>query len=139
MFVLLIMALIIYKRQRQIFDFIIQTIQSKGSAPTLREIADAIGVSSLATVHEHLTSLEEKGLIKRKSGKVRSIEIKNKTTELSQVLSEIGSHLYKDQQKQGEQKTEGKEDSQKEGEAQEEKKEKEEPKEDAKDADFEEK
>ncbi|MFC1625650.1 transcriptional repressor LexA [Patescibacteria group bacterium] len=77
------MALIIYKRQRQILDFIIQTIQSKGSAPTLREIADAIGVSSLATVHEHLTSLEEKGLIKRKSGKVRSIEIKNDEINLS--------------------------------------------------------
>ena len=71
------MALVIYKRQSQILDFIKQHIESKGSAPTLREIADAIGVSSLATVHEHLQSLQEKGLIKRKGGKVRSIEIKN--------------------------------------------------------------
>lgn len=57
-------------------DFIRQNIQSKGSAPTLRQIADAIGVSSLATVHEHLQALEEKGLIKRKAGKVRAIELK---------------------------------------------------------------
>jgi repressor LexA len=71
------MALVIYRRQSQILDFIKQTIQSTGSAPTLRQIADAIGVSSLATVHEHLQALEEKGLIKRKSGKVRAIEIKN--------------------------------------------------------------
>lgn len=71
-----VMALIIYKRQQQILDFIRQNIQSKGSAPTLRQIADAIGVSSLATVHEHLQALEEKGLIKRKSGKVRAIELK---------------------------------------------------------------
>ena len=71
------MALVVYKRQAQILDFIKQHIQSKGSAPTLREIADSIGVSSLATVHEHLQALVTKGLIKRKGGKVRSIEIKD--------------------------------------------------------------
>lgn len=71
------MALVVYKRQAQILDFIKQHIQSKGSAPTLREIADAIGVSSLATVHEHLQALVTKGLIKRKGGKVRSIEVKD--------------------------------------------------------------
>ncbi len=69
------MAPIIYKRQGQILDYIKQYIQSNGSAPTLRLIADAIGVSSLATVHEHLTTLEKKGLIKRKIGKTRAIEI----------------------------------------------------------------
>ena len=69
------MAPIVYKRQGQILDFIKQFIQANGSAPTLRDIADAIGVSSLATVHEHLTTLELKGLIKRKAGKTRSIEI----------------------------------------------------------------
>jgi len=71
------MALVVYRRQSQILDFIKQHIQSKGSAPTLREIADAIGVSSLATVHEHLQALVTKGLIKRKGGKVRSIELKD--------------------------------------------------------------
>jgi repressor LexA len=69
------MAPIIYKRQGQILDFIRQFIQSNGSAPTLRQIADALGVSSLATVHEHLTTLEKKGLIKRKQGKTRAIEL----------------------------------------------------------------
>ncbi len=69
------MAPIIYKKQRQILDFIKQNIQLNGSAPTLRQIANAIGVSSLATVHEHLTALENKRLIKRKFGKNRSINI----------------------------------------------------------------
>ncbi len=69
------MALIIYKRQRQILDFIKQHIQISGSAPTLREIAESLGVSSLATVHEHLITLEEKGLIKRKTGKTRAIKL----------------------------------------------------------------
>jgi repressor LexA len=71
------MAPVIYKRQQQILDFIKQYIQSNGSAPTLKEIAGAIGVSSLATVHEHLTTLEEKKLIKRKGGRNRTIEFPN--------------------------------------------------------------
>ena len=78
------MAPIIYKRQGQILDFIKQHIQSTGSAPTLRQIANAIGVSSLATVHEHLQALEQKGLIKRKTGKVRSIEIVGKNVLFSE-------------------------------------------------------
>lgn len=69
------MAPVIYKRQGQILDFIRQHIQSTGSAPTLKQIAGAIGVSSLATVHEHLTTLEQKGLIKRRYGKTRSIKL----------------------------------------------------------------
>lgn len=71
------MALIIYKRQKQILSFLKQFIQVNGTAPTLKQIAEAIGVSSLATVHEHLQTLEEKGLIKRKSGKIRGIEVEN--------------------------------------------------------------
>jgi len=69
------MALVIYKRQKQILDFIKQHIQISGTAPTLKEIAQSLGVSSLATVHEHLITLEEKGLIKRKTGKTRAIKL----------------------------------------------------------------
>lgn len=67
-------APVIYQRQRQILDYIKQHVQSTGSAPTLRNIANAMGLSSLATVHEHLTTLEEKGLIKRKGGHARTVE-----------------------------------------------------------------
>jgi len=69
------MAITLYKRQRQIIDFISQYIQSKGYAPTLKEIAAAIGVSSLATIHEHLQALEKKGVIKKFEGSVRGIEL----------------------------------------------------------------
>jgi repressor LexA len=69
------MAPIIYKRQRQILDYLKQHIQATGMAPTLKQIAQTIGVSSLATVHEHLTALENKGLIRRKTGKNRSISL----------------------------------------------------------------
>lgn len=78
------MALIVYKRQKQILGFIKQFIQSNGAAPTLKQIAESIGVSSLATVHEHLQALEAKGLIVRKSGKMRSIELAESNINLGQ-------------------------------------------------------
>ncbi len=83
------MTPVIYKRQKQILDFLRQHIQSTGSAPTLREIAVALGVSSLATVHEHLTALEEKNLIKRKGGKNRTMEIVNADVNLGDVGLEV--------------------------------------------------
>jgi len=70
----------LYKKQKQILDFLSQYIQTNSYSPTLQEIADAMGLSSLATVHEHLQALERKGVIKRYDGAVRGIEIVNKTT-----------------------------------------------------------
>jgi repressor LexA len=69
------MPITLYKRQRQIIEFIGQYIQKFGTSPTLQEIADALGVSSLATVHEHLQTLVKKGVIKRFEGAVRGIEL----------------------------------------------------------------
>lgn len=69
------MAVILYKRQRQIIDFISQYIQRYEYAPTLQEIADALGVKSIATIHEHLKVLKKKGVIRHQGGGVRSIEI----------------------------------------------------------------
>lgn len=69
------MPVTLYKRQRQIVDFISQYIQKFGTSPTLQEIADSIGVSSLATVHEHLQTLVKKGVIRRFEGAVRGIEM----------------------------------------------------------------
>ena len=69
------MAVTLYKRQRQIVDFISQFIQKNGYSPTLQEIANAIGVSSLATVHEHLQALVKKKVIKKYEGAVRGLEI----------------------------------------------------------------
>lgn len=69
------MTVVIYKRQREILDFLNDYIDKFGRAPTLVEIAKHLGVKSLATVHEHLAALEKKGLIKKSSGLVRSIEL----------------------------------------------------------------
>jgi len=69
------MTAILYKRQKQILDFIASSIGKNGYAPTLTEIADFLGLSSLSTVHEHLEVLEKKGKIRRYKGAVRGIEL----------------------------------------------------------------
>jgi repressor LexA len=69
------MAVTLYRKQRQIVDFIETFIRTRGYSPTLQEIADAIGVKSLATVHEHLSTLDKKGVIRKVNGEVRGIEL----------------------------------------------------------------
>src|SRR4030042_4393659 len=69
------MASILYRRQREILDYISQCVGRYGYAPTLTEIATKFGLSSLATVHEHLAVLEKKGYIRRYRGAVRGIEL----------------------------------------------------------------
>lgn len=72
---IMIMSVILYKRQKQILEYLNDYIDKYGNAPTLVEIAKKLGVRSLATVHEHLQALEKKGLIKKTSGLIRSIEL----------------------------------------------------------------
>jgi repressor LexA len=69
------MPITLYKRQKQILDFIRQYIDKYGYSPTLSEIAESINVSSLATVHEHLQALVQKGVIRRFDGAVRGLEL----------------------------------------------------------------
>src|SRR5229473_1728932 len=63
------------KRQREILDFISGFVQKKGYSPSFEEIGDGMGLSSLATVHKHLTNLEKKGMLKRDYNRSRSIDI----------------------------------------------------------------
>ena len=63
------------KRQEEILTFIKEYIVSNGYPPTVREIGAALGVSSPATIHAHLTNLEDKGFIKKEETKNRAIEL----------------------------------------------------------------
>ncbi len=81
------MPVTLYKRQKQILGFIKQYIEKYGYSPTLGEIAESIGVSSLATVHEHLQALVTKGLIKKFEGAIRGIEVLDQ--QISQTLKGI--------------------------------------------------
>jgi repressor LexA len=85
----------LYKKQKQILDYLSQYIQINGYSPTLQEIADAMGLSSLATVHEHLQALERKGVINRYDGAVRGIEISDNSfsTETSAVALPLVGYI----------------------------------------------
>ena len=63
------------KRQRQILDYLQDFIEQHGYAPSLEEVGRRFGLSSLATVHKHLTNLQEKGFIKRAWNRSRSVEL----------------------------------------------------------------
>ena len=63
------------KRQREILDFLNSFIEQHGYAPSLEEVGRRFGLSSLATVHKHLTNLQDKGFIKRAWNRSRSIEL----------------------------------------------------------------
>lgn len=62
-------------RQRQVLDFLSETVNDRGYPPSVREICEAVGLSSPSTVHSHLSSLVDAGYIRRDPSKPRAIEI----------------------------------------------------------------
>lgn len=62
-------------RQREILDLIRTTVAKRGYPPSVREIGDAVGLSSPSTVHSHLTTLSNEGFIRRDPTKPRAIEV----------------------------------------------------------------
>jgi repressor LexA len=63
------------KRQKELLDYIESYLGKNGYAPTLEEIGARFRLSSLATVHKHLTNLEAKGIIRRTWNHSRAIEL----------------------------------------------------------------
>ncbi|HYU78920.1 MAG TPA: transcriptional repressor LexA [Vicinamibacterales bacterium] len=63
------------KRQREILDYLNEFIQQHGYAPSLEEVGRRFSLSSLATVHKHLTNLQDKGFIRRAWNRSRSVEL----------------------------------------------------------------
>jgi len=66
-------------RQKQIYDYIKDTLRAKGYPPSVREIGEAVGLSSSSTVHSHLSKLEELGYIRRDPTKPRAIDVLEET------------------------------------------------------------
>jgi len=63
------------KRQQEIYQYLKEHIQSMGYAPSIMEICAKFNLSSPATVHKHLSHIEEKGLIRREQNLSRAIEL----------------------------------------------------------------
>ncbi len=63
------------KRQKQVLDYLVNFVNKRGYSPSFEEIARALKLTSLATVHKHLSTLERKGFVRRGYNQSRSLEI----------------------------------------------------------------
>jgi repressor LexA len=70
---------VVTRRQKQILDYLRAYIAEHGVAPTLEEIGEHLDLASLATVHKHLSRLQEKGLIRRLKRQSRALEVTPET------------------------------------------------------------
>ena len=62
------------RRQRQVLDVIRDFIDTNGYSPSLEEIGSRLGLSSVATVHKHVSHLVEKGFLQKAWNRSRSVE-----------------------------------------------------------------
>ena len=77
----------ITRRQRELYDFLSRFVSEKGYSPSFEEIKDGLGLSSLATVHKHVTNLEKKGLLTRDYNCSRSIDLLPPRGKLKQSMA----------------------------------------------------
>lgn len=75
-------------KQQQILNFIEKQVSEKGYPPTVREICEAVGLNSPATVHGYLKRLEKAGHIIKESGSSRGLRLANMPTNISSMEKE---------------------------------------------------
>jgi repressor LexA len=63
-------------KRREILEFIAAELRGRGYPPSVREIGDAVGLTSSSTVHAHLTTLQKQGYLRRDPTKPRAIEVR---------------------------------------------------------------
>ena len=66
--------MVLTRQQRKVMDFIADFLREHGFSPSFQEIAQGLGLHSLATVHKHITTLERKGFLRRGHNRSRSLE-----------------------------------------------------------------
>ena len=62
-------------RQREVYDYILESLRTRYVAPTLREICGRFGISSTNGARDHLRALQRKGWITMGNGEARSIQV----------------------------------------------------------------
>ena len=80
-------------RQRQILEFIDGEVRRRGYPPSVREIGQAVGLTSTSTVHSHLETLQEKGFLRRDPTKPRAIEVHWESTSGAQLERRPARHV----------------------------------------------
>ncbi len=83
------MAKYLTERQKQILDFIGESIDRRGVSPTHREICERFGYSSYGTVNKHLRLLEEKGFLRRHWNQKRGVELARPDSEEVEGLCQL--------------------------------------------------
>jgi repressor LexA len=74
------------KKQKEIYDYIDSYIEKNGYSPALTEIKDKFKISAVSTIHEHISKLMKKGLLKKAKGVARSLElVKIKIADMFQI------------------------------------------------------
>ena len=79
----------ITRRQKEVLDFLSSFTAKNGYSPSFEEIAQGLGLSSLATVHKHVTNLQTKGLLQRAHNRSRSIDILPQRRERKQLMERL--------------------------------------------------
>ena len=77
-------------RQRRIVDFIAETVQKRGYPPTVREIGEAVGLTSSSSVHAQLANLERRGLLRKDPTKPRAMTLSESERAEGVVVPLIG-------------------------------------------------
>ncbi len=75
------------RRQKEVYDFISGFVDRHGYSPSYEEIAEGLGLSSLATVHKHISNLEDKQLLRRDYNRSRSIDLLKPRGRMKQSLA----------------------------------------------------
>jgi repressor LexA len=81
------------RRQKQVYDFLAQFVEEHGYSPSFEEIGEGLGLSSLATVHKHVSNLEQKGLLKRDYNRSRSIDLLKPRGRMKQALGGVAAAI----------------------------------------------
>ena len=77
-------------RQQRILDFIAETVRERGYPPTVREIGEAVGLTSSSSVHAQLANLEKKGLLHKDPTKPRAMSLSTEESKVDRHRRPVG-------------------------------------------------
>ncbi len=86
-------AMVLTKRQHEVLSFLQRFMDERGFCPSFEEIAEGLNLTSLATVHAHIATLEKKGFLRRGFNQSRSIEIRRTAESKRAVAARSGDSL----------------------------------------------
>ncbi len=87
------MAEVLTTKRKQILDFIATCLRDRGYPPSVREIGEAVGLTSSATVHTHLAVLQREGYLVKDPTKPRAIQVRYDADAPAQMATSAVRHI----------------------------------------------